>query len=255
MNVAFVYDPGCQDGTRGGAELAMDELMEAAPQRVTITDYADAETIVIGNCVHAPEDFIEKATGKRVIRFHHDLARDESDELWEWLDQNAEHIFTSPLHRETYGHYPDAALIPPTVKLADFRPNRATRRHPKRKGIVTYGSWQGPGKGGHLVSETVYRHDETVDCYGPGPFPPYGQHVNHKGLVAHADLPAILWKYEQFIFLPVVPEPFGRCVAEAWAAGCEVMTNEMVGAKWWIENKPDALYTAAEDFWEIACPQ
>lgn len=253
MNVAFEYDPGCHDGTRGGAELAMDELIVAAPDRVEITPVAEADTVIVGNCVLSdPDVLIPALEGKSVYRFHHDLARDEKPALREWLSDNAEHIFTSKMHRELYGE--DGHLIPASFDLARFKPNRKTRRHPKREGIVTVGSWQSPGKGAHLVSETVYRHGETVDCYGTGPYPPYGQHVNHKGMVGHAELPAILWQYEQFIFLPTVAEPFGRCVAEAWAAGCEVMTNEMVGAKWWIENEPDKLWTAAEDFWEYVCP-
>lgn len=251
MNVAFIYDPGCLDGTRGGAELAMDELVLAAPEKVKITELRHAETVVIGNCVRVPDDLTDRLKGKRVIRYHHDLARDESPQLREWLNENAEHIFTSPLHRDLYGGHPDAALIPPASNLADFRPNRQTRRHPNRKGIVTVGSWQGPGKGGNLVADEIDRRNETVDCYGPGQFPPLGPHINHCGPVAHADLPSVLWQYEEFIFLPSVPEPFGRCVAEAWAAGCAVTTNDMVGAKWWIENEPDKLWTAAEDFWGL----
>jgi glycosyltransferase involved in cell wall biosynthesis len=251
MNVAFIYDPGCLDGTRGGAELAMDELVLAAPDRVTITELRHAETVVIGNCVRVPDDLIERLEGKTVWRYHHDLARDESPRLWEWLNENAEHIFTSPFHRDLYEGHPDSALIPSSLNLTDFRPNRQTRRHPNRKGIVTVGSWQSPGKGGNHVADEIARRGETVDCYGPGPFPPAGPHVAHRGPVDHADLPSTLWGYEEFIFLPSVPEPFGRCVAEAWAAGCAVTTNDLVGAKWWIENEPDRLWTAAEDFWEL----
>jgi glycosyltransferase involved in cell wall biosynthesis len=252
MKVAFLYDPGCLDGTRGGAELVMDELIEAAPDSVEFTTAEDAETVVIGNCVKLDhEKILPQIEGKKVWRYHHDLARDESPVLREWLDANAEHIFTSPLHKELYGHRTDAHLIPPSANLADFRPPREQRRHPKRKGIVTVASWQGPGKGAQLVSETVYQQDETLDCYGTGQFRPIGKHVRDMGPVRHADLPAILWQYEQFVFLPFAPEPFCRCVAEAWAAGCEILTNDLVGAKWWIENDPDALYTAAEDFWSL----
>jgi glycosyltransferase involved in cell wall biosynthesis len=51
--------------------------------------------------------------------------------------------------------------------------------------------------------------------------------------------------------LPTVIEPFGRLVAEAWAAGCRIVTNDLVGAKYWIQNDPDAIETAAEDFWKL----
>jgi len=58
-------------------------------------------------------------------------------------------------------------------------------------------------------------------------------------------------RYQTFVFLPTVIEPFGRTVAEAWAAGCEIVTNGLVGARYWLEENPDALDTAAEDFWGV----
>jgi glycosyltransferase involved in cell wall biosynthesis len=64
-------------------------------------------------------------------------------------------------------------------------------------------------------------------------------------------MPALLARYETFVHLPVVIEPFGRLIAEAWAAGCAVVTNNLVGAKWWITENPDGLYTAGEDFWKV----
>lgn len=251
MNVAFIYDPGCLDGSRGGAELAMDEFADLAPDGVNMTSVEEADTVVIGNCVHVPFDIAGLLEDKVVWRFHHDLARDESPDLWDWLAENARHIFTSPLHVKLYGWQGEHNLVPPCPRLTDFRPNREARRHPKREGIVTVGSWQSQSKGARLVSETIYKNELVADCYGTGAFPPYGDRITQKGPVAHADLPAILHRYEQFIFLPIAPEPFGRCVAEAYAAGCEVMTNDLVGAKWWIENEPDRLWSATEDFWGL----
>jgi len=249
VNVAFIYDPGNRDGTRGGAELTMDEIQSAAPEEVTFTKVDEADTVIFGNCVVTSPDIIPALMGKRVIRYHHDLARDENAALRGWLDDNAEHIFTSPLHREKYGR--DGELIPPSIGLEAFKPNRQTRRHVKRKGVCSIASWQSPGKGGHLITEQAERSDVTIDCYGPGNFAPRGDRIKDMGPVDHSDLPQILQRYEQFLFLPIAVEPFGRCVAEAFAAGVEVLTNENVGAKWWIENEPDRLYTAATDFWEL----
>jgi glycosyltransferase involved in cell wall biosynthesis len=61
----------------------------------------------------------------------------------------------------------------------------------------------------------------------------------------------LLASYKTFVFLPSVIEPFGRVVAEAYAAGCEIVTNNLVGARDWITEKPDALESAAEDFWKV----
>jgi glycosyltransferase involved in cell wall biosynthesis len=252
MNVAFVYDPGCRDGSRGGAELMMDELIAQAPDHVTVTGVDEADTVVFGNCVVVdPDKAIPKLDGKTVWRYHHDIARDEKPTLREWLNDNARHIFTSPFHVELYRWEGEADLIPSCGRLADFKPSG----RPTRKGIVTVGSWQAPSKGARLVSELVAERGEEIDCYGTGQYQPYGNHVSIKGPVQHSDLPAILWQYEEFVFLPIAPEPFGRCIAEAWAAGCEVVTNDLVGARWWIENEPDRLYTAAADFWDLVCPK
>lgn len=251
MKVAFVYDPGCIDGTRGGAELTMDALAKQAPESVTVCEVPEADTVVIGNCGHTAPKIIEQLLDRRVWRFHHDLSRIEHPDLHAWLDENAEHIFTSPLHRDTYGR--GGHVIPPTPDLEAFRPNRQVRRHGKREGICSVASWQGVGKGAHLITETAFRHGAEVDVYGTGAFQPYGDNINVKGAVEHSKLPQVLWSYEQFIFLPTAVEPFGRCVAEAWAAGCEILTNDNVGAKWWIENHPDDLFTAADQFWGLLC--
>lgn len=251
MNVSVMYDAGNADGTRGGAELAMDEIQATAPEGVTLTDMAEADTVIFGNCTLATPDVIPALMGKRVIRFHHDLARHENEIVRSWLEDNAEHVFTSPIHRDKYGL--DGELIPPSINLEAFKPNRQTRRHVKREGVCSVASWQSPGKGGHLISEQAERSGVNVDCYGPGNFAPRGPRINDMGPVDHSNLPQILHRYEQFLFLPITVEPFGRCVAEAFAAGCEVLTNDLVGAKWWIENKPESLYTAAQDFWGLVC--
>lgn len=258
MNITLLYDDGNADGTKGGAELTMEGFAACCPPEVAITDLDEAEAVIVGNCVTFGRELIADLEGKKIWRYHHDLARHENEDLRIWLDQNAEHIFTSPLHRERYGvtwdhGERDCHIIPPAMNLDRFRPNRQTRRHQKREGVVTVGSWQNPGKGGHLIAETCRRQETELHVYGTGSFPPAGGHVHHHGPVDPVALPAILWRYEQFIFTPMSPEPFGRCVAEAWAAGLEILTNDQVGANWFIENEPDRLDTAADDFWGLIC--
>jgi len=255
MKVAWLHDQGNADGTKGGAEYTMDWFKQLAPNGIQFDP--DGYIAVVGNCVTFQPEIIDEIAHKRVIRYHHDLSYAEDAALRYWLDGNAVNIFTSPLHLEKYRfeveprHEP--LVIPPFVDLNSFRPNRQTRRNGKRQGIVTVASWQNAGKGAQLVSETLYRQGLEADCYGPGYFTPYGDHVHKKGPVDPDKLPQILWQYEQFIFLPSVVEPFGRCVVEAWAAGCEVLTNDLVGSRHFIENDPKALQTAAEDFWEVVC--
>lgn len=256
MKVAWLHDPGNADGTKGGAEYTMDGFRESAPSSVSFDP--DAETVVVGNCVTFQPSILPQFDGKRVIRYHHDLSYAEHPDLREWMDEHAEHVFTSPLHLNKYVATGNRLLdrvrvIPPMVDLEAFRPNRQTRRNGKRSGIVTIASWQNPGKGGQMVSECLFRVGLEADCYGPGQHVPYGSHIHKKGPVEQRDLPQILWQYEQFVFLPTAIEPFGRCVVEAWAAGCEILTNDLVGASYFIEENPQALERASDEFWSYVC--
>jgi hypothetical protein len=249
--VAIVADQGNGDGTQGGAELTMREFGQAAPADVTLTqDVGDADTVIIGNCVTLHPDVIPALDGKRVIRYHNDLARHEHPTLRKWLEQNAEHVFTSPMHQRLYGLAGDWPNIPPPVDLARFRPSRVHRRHGKRAGTCAIASWQGPGKGQQMVREWSDRN-EPVDVYGAGAFGPRGPNLNSMGPLPYELVPEVLWRYERFVHLPTAPEPFGRAVLEAWAAGCSLVVNRQVGAVHYIENDRDSLETAAADFWDL----
>lgn len=249
MNVAFLFDPANADGTLGGAELTMVEFIAAAPAQVYVTEADDAETVVVGNCTSFAPDIIEHLRGKKVVRYHNDLARHEHPVLREWLEQNATHIFTSPLHQERYGLDGVWPNIPPAIDAERYRPNRQVRRH--RKGACAIGAWQNLGKGQRLVREWSERTNTPLDVYGTGAFIPMGPTLTYRGPLDPADVAQKLWEYEFFVHLPSAVEPFGRAVVEAHHAGCTVITNNLVGARHYIEHDPEALETAAEDFWRV----
>ena len=103
----------------------------------------------------------------------------------------------------------------------------------------------------HLLDEVLARENGPVVAFGTGPFYPGGPNVDYRGPVPYAQLPELLWQFETFVFLPSTLEPFGRVVAEAHAAGCEVWTNRNVGAMEWLGTP--GLRNAAEDFWKLVC--
>lgn len=255
-NVAFVYDDGNADGTKGGAELTMEGFAACCPSEVALTDIGEAEFVVVGNCVQFGPELIPALINKRVFRYHHDLVRYENQVLRSWLDDNATHIFTTPMHRVRYGiqwdhGINDCPIIPPQIDFDLFRPNREARRHPDREGVCSVASWQNPGKGGRHVAFWARDHDTVVNCYGPGMFGPDGPFVVWQRRDCSQEfLARELQRYERMVFLPFAVEPFGRCVVEAWAAGCEIVTNGNVGACWFIENDPEKLHSAGQDFWE-----
>jgi glycosyltransferase involved in cell wall biosynthesis len=142
----------------------------------------------------------------------------------------------------------EAQCIPPAVDLGRFA-EAAEHVNGSRAGAVSVGSWRNHGKAPHKAAEWGARNG-GVEFYGAGPMSPPGC-----AEVPYDQMPALLASYETFVFLPTVLEPFGRLVAEAWAAGCRIVTNELVGAGYWLRENPEAIETSASDFWQIAVQQ
>jgi len=232
----------------GGAEYTEAEFRAAAPDDVEIVlcfagevDYT-CEKFVVQNCVKYTADEIARVTTKPTVKYWNDVGRHLQPGVMGAL-HGVTHVCCSPIQSEYMGI--DAACIPPPVDLARFE-LAAAEVNGNRAGIVSVGSWRNYGKAPHKAAEWAARDGSSIDFVGGGPFAPRGsQQVDYDGM------PALLARYERFVFLPMVIEPFGRVVAEAWAAGCEVITNQLVGAKYWIEENPDAIDTAAEDFWKL----
>lgn len=255
MKVAWLADPGNLDGTIGGAELTQAEFAAAAPPGVTIVPVPrdeldrvrDCDAACVFNSVFYPAETIRALTGKPVVRYWNDLAPHGAPELTEWLVDRATNIFCSPLHRERFPWQNDKgslhALIPPPVDLSRFR--YAAETADGREGAVSVAAWMNPGKAPHLVAEWAVR-EGPVDFYGGGPYAPRGSKP-----IEYAAMPDLLTRYRWFVFLPSAVEPFGRLVAEAWAAGCEIVTNRLVGARYWLNENPEKLDTAADDFWKL----
>lgn len=236
----------------GGAELSQAEFKAAAPEGVEIVDCppggieSDLDRYMIHNCVlYSVEELWEiKAP---TIKYWHDVGPHLQPGVRDWLDEFAEHICCSPIQASHMGFdvkAPDVHCISPAIDLSRFE-QAAASMNGNRSGNVCIGSWRNYGKAPHKVFEWAQTNGD-VDFFGDGPFAPKGS-----AQVPHDAMPALLAQYETFVFLPTVLEPFGRIVAEAWAAGCSVVTNGLVGARWWIENEPEKLDTAAGDFWEL----
>jgi glycosyltransferase involved in cell wall biosynthesis len=243
MNVAILADQGNADGTVGGAELTMREFAACCPKEITLTDLEHAETVIVSNCVGFPSSTIRDLVGKRVIRYFNDLDPHSDRELQAWLIDNAELVFTSPLHREKMGLEGD--VIPPALDLSRFKVKRKGRA-----GAVSVGAWQNPGKGQQLLREWADLN-EPVDVYGTGRFTPHGPNLNVMGPVEYEQVPGVLARYKTFVHLPTALEPFGRAVVEAWASGCDLVINGNVGARYWIEEDPQGLRDAGERFWGL----
>lgn len=249
MRVGWLVDKA---GYVGGAELTEREFRAAADTDVTLDDIEiidcptgnvtpDCDLYVVHNCVTYTLKDLQATGVKPVFKYWNDVGSWYEPEVRAWLDNHATPICCSPIQQDYMG-FTKAHLIPPPVNLSRFEA-AAAKVNGSRKGAVSVGSWRNLGKGPHRV--LAWAEGNNIDFYGSGPFAPTTSKE-----VAYEGMPALLAHYETFVFLPVVIEPFGRSVAEAWAAGCEIVTNDLVGAKYWITENPDALRTAASDFWK-----
>jgi glycosyltransferase involved in cell wall biosynthesis len=155
-------------------------------------------------------------------------------------------VFYSPLQRERAGL--DGEVLPAPIDQERFKPTRQIRKH--REGAVTVGTFGHPGKGQQLLIEWA-SENEPVDVYGYGAFFPHHPTLRDKGELDPGDVPNVLWDHSTFVHLPSDVESFGRGVVEAWASGCELVVNRNVGALYWIEENPEAISTAGEDFWKL----
>lgn len=247
--VGWLADEGNADGTKGGAELTQAEFRAAAPDHVEVIDcppggvVKDVDVAVIHNCVsYEPLDlYFDVPT----FKYWHDTGPHLSDKQWSALGEDeCRAICVSPLQRRKMGlkeKYAD--LIPPPIPLERFR--EASKNAGERKGAVALGPWMNWDKTPHAAAEWA-KGNGGIDFYGSGPYAPQGS-----AQVDYEDLPEILARYKTFVHLPREIEPFGRSVVEAWAAGCEVVVNRLVGSRHWIAHEPEKLESAASDFWRL----
>jgi glycosyltransferase involved in cell wall biosynthesis len=234
----------------GGAEFTQTEFRVAAPEHVEIVDCLPGAVLpgldlyVIHNCVQYTLEDLQAIGDAPSVRYWHDVGPWITPECREWLDGHARYACCSPAQADYMGI--QAKLIPPPVDLARFA-EAAEHVNGDRSGAVSVGSWRNHGKAPHKVAEWAAQNQVHVDFFGGGFLAPAGSQE-----VSQEAMPALLAQYETFVFLPAVIEPFGRVAAEAWAAGCGLVVNEHVGAAYWIRNNPEAIDTAAQDFWQWA---
>lgn len=232
-------------GYVGGAELTQAEFRAAAPDGVEIVDCPPGAVVsgldryVVHNCVSYSLADIEAVLAAPHVKYVNDAWPAGDDGVRKALLEGPL-IFTSPLHRERFPWpiaHDNVQIIPPAV-LSNYEP----QPNGNRAGSVCLGR-MAYGKGLRLLAE----YPEPIDVYSSVPVPSSGS-VRYKG--QSTDPARTLAHYKRFVFLPTALEPFGRAVVEAWASGLELVVNGNVGSRHYIENDPQALETAADDFWQ-----
>lgn len=260
MKVAWLAD---DPGYVGGAELTQQEFLDAAPDSVEVVRIGpssigyvrECDAVVMHNTATYPRSTIEAIRYvPRKVRFWHDMGGNGDMDLEKFQMETCRNVFCSGLQRSIWPHHVgprETWIIPPPVDVNRFRPPRHVRRHPERSGTCWIGQMRGTGKGVHLAVEWAEKHREHVTFFGEGEFAPAeSEFVSVAGPLAPSDVPQTLWNFERFLFLPVQVEPFARTVFEAHIAGCDVVTNRLVGAREYLDE-PERVENATKDFWDV----
>jgi len=256
MRIGWIADPA--GDFKGGAELSSEELVAAAPDWADIVPCppgavsADVDAYVAMNVTQYDASLIPLLAQKRVVKSVRDMWPIGDDELRSWLlDSAVVTIFNSPVHRSWF-LYPVntiTEIVPPPMNLEPFR--EAAQRSKHREGVIWIGAMH-RHKGILEATHWARINKELVDFYGGGSaVPRQERYVCYRGPVPYGDVPELMARYEKFLYTPRVLDGFGRTVCEANAAGCALVLGGLVGAKWWLDNDPDALDHGAAMFWQV----
>ena len=158
-------------------------------------------------------------------------------------------IFVSPMHRDIAGHVLDVEL-PPTVLVHPMvDPDEFRQLGLERDIDVLYV--------GTINEEKGYY--DLVDRFGAERLTFAGRNdLGHDvagtylGELPNTELPRLYNRARVFAHLPRWMEPQGRTVTEAYLCGCQVITNERVGAMSYPEvhrRDPDVVRGHPERFW------
>ncbi len=249
-------------GIQGGAEMSCGALMAFAPEwvegyicRPNRRPPRDLDAFIIQNSTTYTQRWIEELSLRPVIRHIRDpwFAGDAVLRRW-LLDNAALLIFSSPPQVDAFA-YPFKAphiTIPVPVDLAPFK--EAAKPHDERAGTVFVGRVD-IYKGAHRIIDWAIRTGEPLKLVGNNNYMGFGDlpdSIEFMGQVPYGDMPELLGGAKRYIALPEWPEAFGRSVAEAWAAGCELLIEGRVGAQWWIDNEPERIGFAGPiaEFWD-----
>ena len=159
-------------------------------------------------------------------------------------------VYLSPLHQQTIvrilgeGEKTESLVLKPMIDSEAFFDQKRDRDIDYLfVGVI------GEAKGLAAMRERFRDADiHFVGKIAPGEKLDFG---TYHGSVPYREIPDFMNRAKHFVFLPRWPEPQGRVVIEAALCGCELVTNQNVGATSFpfdISN-PANFAQANEEFW------
>lgn len=169
----------------------------------------------------------------------------------ELYEQARATLFLSPLHARTVGRLQPTRGRPEVLRPPmDTGPFSAAARPQRDIENLFVGAWTEAKGAGQLADRDGLVVVTAAAPSSAGPPLPDGAEV-HVG-VPYGDMPAWFGRAKRFVYRARWPEPFGRVVAEAALAGCDLDVEGEVGALSFERGPADThLYAgAAEEFWD-----
>ncbi|GEM_PF-2994163 len=260
MRIAYVTDH-CQSCFIGGAAFNDNGMTQKGIERghkikiITPGNYrhraiGNVDLVIFSNIASFPRDFILETTNKYKYVFHHkdfnfynfrlyypmikgDLQGIDKD-FWLDLYKRAKgHVWLSPLHHEAFlVTFPELesfkkVFVPSCLDTELWKPVEGQVRKPGT--VVGVNCLEG-FKGRENIEKYVKSHPELHFTFVGS-----GEHLDalncdYMPYVRNEDLPVLYSRFEYFLHLPSMTEPFGRVSAEAKLCGCKIITNENNGA-------------------------
>ncbi len=145
--------------------------------------------------------------------------------------------FLSPLHRNVINQIikikaPRQYVIASPIDLIPFVNTKPFGQR-KHAALIT-GDWRRIAPEAYSLAEAAGYPVEQIDYLS----------------VSYEDMPALYNQYKAVIIAPAMLHAFCRMVVEAQACGCQVITNNRVGAMSW-DDPIEASRNANEQFWSM----
>lgn len=257
----------------GGAELTDATMLKEGSKKHTIIkitpkdDIPPADLYIFSNISKFKEEKLLEAISWKApyktpnINYFHDYEMALLESHPEIISKAELNIFLSPLHRFKMRQFanctiPKSICIPSPIDPKEFY----NKKNPTRNGNLYVGHTQAHKGSEALRQWLIQNPDQTLNHYGAGTIN-HPRASNHKSL-PYKEMADLYNQYDNFVFMPMIAEPFARTVAEAFLCGCQFIgdtskigffsynwdySNQKQIAKY-LENTPKMFWSAIHNY-------
>jgi glycosyltransferase involved in cell wall biosynthesis len=216
------------------SESLLKEIINQKPFMHLNNAYSDICNLGYLPCSGKSEEICKFKSGSKIRQ--NLISRDFSTDCFSYRDivrqsylKSVANIFVSPLHREVISksvRIPEnhkSLIVNPMINTNDFKNHNAERDIDFLfVGVLSEAK-------GYFELREKFR-DKDIHLVGdihPDIKLDFGTYL---GKLSYSEIPLIMNRAKNFVYLPRWPEPQGRVVVEAALSGCKLITNENVGA-------------------------